>query len=169
MWPLSIWPFSTVPPVATIKFPGSALLQCSTAMCESIALLFLWSHSLSLFQFPMDYQQQYTTSRVGKVSPLPSFTNFFSPKNVTCGYFMHDFKSWMVVFSLKFSPWLVCCSLSQNLSRNGYIIPNDSSLYLMLFYVAYKNAAFHGCGMQPWCGGCDHRGFLDSDSLHAHE
>lgn len=32
-----------------------------------------------------------------------------------------------------------------------------------------KKTTFHGHGMQPWCSGWDHRGFLDSDSLHAHE
>lgn len=78
MWPLHLpltWPLSTVPPVATTNFSGSAMLQCSTAMCESTALLSLRSHSLSLFQFPKDYQQQYITSTVGKVPPLPSCTS----------------------------------------------------------------------------------------------
>lgn len=107
MWPLHLlltWPLSTVPPVATTNFSGSAMLQCSTAICESTASLSLRSHSLSLFQFPTDYQQQYITSTVGKVPPLPSCTSSSSsplplvaqtkpePQNVTCGHFMHDSK-----------------------------------------------------------------------------
>lgn len=44
-------------------------------MGESAAWLSLMSHSLSLFQFPEDYQQQCITSTVGKVPPLPSYTD----------------------------------------------------------------------------------------------
>lgn len=145
MWPLHLlltWPLSTVPPVATANFSGSAMLQCSTAMCESTASLSLRSHSLSLFQFPTDYQQQYITSTVGKVPPLPSCTSSSSsplplvaqtkPEPQKCN--LWTFHAWGIQevnngFLIKiFNMAAGVISLSQNLSKEFvYILPNDSS------------------------------------------
>lgn len=89
-------PIHSAPHSYTANFSRSAMLHCSTAMCESTASL--GSHSLSLLQFPKDYQQQCITSTLCKVPPLPSYTSPSTilllaqtkPKKCIWGYFRQD-------------------------------------------------------------------------------